>query len=349
MKKIRFNDYFLDNAILKALDILRFEEVTQVQKEVIPVALANKDVVVKSQTGSGKTAAFAIAICEMIDWEENMPQALILTPTRELAIQVDQDISNIGRFKRLKSIPVYGKSSFVRQEKALRQKMHVVVGTPGRVRDHIDRGTLSLSGIKHVVIDEADEMLSMGFLEEVEAIIGATPKNRVMMLFSATLPDDIKRLSDRYMKDPVYIEIKGTGITIEKIEHERYQVVETDKIKLLQDITIIENPDSCIIFCNTKQKVDDVAWILSNNGYSSEKIHGGMEQDDRIKVMEDFKKGYFRYLVATDVAARGIDVDNITHIINYDIPLETESYVHRTGRTGRAGKSGKAITLVTPY
>lgn len=349
MKKIRFNDYFLDNAILKALDILRFEEVTQVQKEVIPVALANKDVVVKSQTGSGKTAAFAIPICEMIDWEENMPQALILTPTRELAIQVDQDISNIGRFKRLKSIPVYGKSSFVRQEKALRQKMHVVVGTPGRVRDHIDRGTLSLSGIKHVVIDEADEMLSMGFLEEVEAIIGATPKNRVMMLFSATLPDDIKRLSDRYMKNPVYIEIKGTGITIEKIEHERYQVVETDKIKLLQDITIIENPDSCIIFCNTKQKVDDVAWVLSNNGYSSEKIHGGMEQDDRIKVMEDFKKGYFRYLVATDVAARGIDVDNITHIINYDIPLETESYVHRTGRTGRAGKSGKAITLVTPY
>jgi len=349
MKKIKFDDYSLDNEILKALNILKFEEVTQVQGQVIPLALANKDVVVKSQTGSGKTAAFGIPICEMVDWEENLPQALVLTPTRELAIQVGQDISNIGRFKRLKSISVYGKSSFVRQEKALRQKMHVVVGTPGRVRDHINRGTLALEGIKYVVIDEADEMLSMGFLEEVAAIIDATPKDRVTMLFSATLPEDIKRLSDVYMKDPAYVEIKGTGITIEKIEHERYQVTERDKIKLLQDITIIENPDSCIIFCNTKQKVDDVAWVLSNNGYSAEKIHGGMEQDDRIKVMEDFKKGYFRYLIATDVAARGIDVDSITHIINYDIPLETESYVHRTGRTGRAGKSGKAITLVTPY
>ena len=349
MKKRSFEDYSLDKAILKALNILRFEEVTQVQNEVIPVALKNKDIVVKSQTGSGKTAAFAIPICEMIDWEENKPQALILTPTRELAIQVNQDIKNIGRFKRLKSIAVYGKSPFVRQQKELRQKMHVVVGTPGRVRDHIDRGTLALDCIKYVVIDEADEMLSMGFLEEVGAIIGMTPKNRVTMLFSATLPEDIKRLSDEYMKEPAYIEIQGTGITTEKITHVGYKVEEAHKMKLLQDVTILENPDSCIIFCNTKQKVDDVAGQLSDSNYSCEKIHGGMEQEDRIKVMDDFKKGYFRYLVATDVAARGIDVNNITHVINYDIPLETESYVHRTGRTGRAGKSGKAITFVTPY
>lgn len=349
MKKINFKDYSLDKEILKALDILKFDHVTQVQSEVIPVALKNKDIVVKSQTGSGKTAAFGIPICQMVDWEENKPQALILTPTRELAIQVNQDIKNIGRFKRLKSIAIYGKSPFVRQQKELRQKMHVVVGTPGRVKDHIDRGTLALDCIKYVVIDEADEMLSMGFLEEVGAIIDKTPSDRVTMLFSATLPEDIKKLSDKYMKKPVSVEIQGTGITTEKIEHRRYEVEEKNKMKLLQDVTVLENPDSCIIFCNTKQKVDDVADSLSDDNYSCEKIHGGMEQEDRIKVMEDFKKGYFRYLVATDVAARGIDVDNITHIINYDIPLETESYVHRTGRTGRAGKSGKAITFVTPY
>ena len=349
MKKINFKDYALDEAILKALDILKYEEVTQVQSEVIPVALKNKDIVVKSQTGSGKTAAFGIPICEKVDWEENKPQALILTPTRELAIQVNQDIKNIGRFKRLKSLAVYGKSPFVRQQKELRQKMHVVVGTPGRIKDHIDRGTLALDCIKYVVIDEADEMLSMGFLEEVGSIIDKTPVNRVTMLFSATLPEDIKRLSDKYMKSPVYIEIEGIGITTEKITHERYEVKEAHKMKLLQDVTIVENPDSCIIFCNTKQKVDDVAGQLSDLHYSCEKIHGGMEQEDRIKVMEDFKKGYFRYLVATDVAARGIDIDSITHVINYDIPLETESYVHRTGRTGRAGKSGRAILFVTPY
>lgn len=349
MKNIKFEDYGLEKELLKALTILNFNKVTEVQKEVIPIALKNKDLIVKSQTGSGKTAAFGIPICQMIEWEENKPQALILTPTRELAIQVKEDMSNIGKFKRLKTIALYGKFPFIRQEKELKQKMHIVVGTPGRVLDHIERGTLDLSAIRYVVIDEADEMLSMGFLEVVETIVGRTPKNRTTMLFSATLPEDIQRLSDQYMQNPTYIEIKGTGLTTENIDHVRYEVGEKNKMDLLEDITIVENPDSCIIFCNRREKVDQVEQDLSRKGYTCEKIHGGMEQEDRTKIMESFKKGVFRYLIATDVAARGIDVDNITHVINYDIPEEIESYVHRTGRTGRAGKSGKAITFVTPH
>ena len=342
-----FEEYGLEQEILKALNLMKFNRVTEVQKEVIPVALNNTDLIVKSQTGSGKTAAFAIPICQMIDWEENRPQALILTPTRELAIQVKDDVSNIGRFKRLKTIAVYGKSSFVSQEKQLKQKMHVVVGTPGRVQDHIDRGTLDLSAIKYVVIDEADEMFSMGFLDVVESIIARTPRDKMTMLFSATLPEDIKRLSNKYMKKPAYVEIKGAGLTTENIKHVRYETSEKNKIQLLEDVTIAENPDSCIIFCNTREKVDYVEQELARRGYTCERIHGGMQQDDRTKVMENFKQGFFRYLVSTDVAARGIDVDNITHVINYDIPEEVESYVHRTGRTGRAGKTGKAITFVT--
>ncbi len=349
MQSIKFEDYGLEQELLKALEIMKFDSVTDVQKEVIPVALKKKDLIVKSQTGSGKTAAFGIPICQLIDWEENKPQALILTPTRELAIQVKEDISNIGKFKRLKTIAIYGKFPFIRQEKDLKQKMHVVVGTPGRVLDHIDRGTLDLSAVEYVVIDEADEMLSMGFLEVVETIVGKTPKSRMTMLFSATLPEDIQRLSDRYMKNPKYIEIKGTGLTTENIQHVRYEVTEKNKMNLLEDITIVENPESCIIFCNRREKVDQVEQDLGRKGYACEKIHGGMEQEDRTKVMESFKKGQFRYLIATDVAARGIDVDNITHIINYDLPEEIESYVHRTGRTGRAGKSGNAISFVTPY
>ena len=345
MENKNFKQYKLGQDILKALELMKFNKVTEVQKEVIPLALNNRDLIVKSQTGSGKTAAFAIPICQMIDWEENRPQALILTPTRELAIQVNEDVSNIGRFKRLKSIAVYGKSSFVAQEKQLKQKMHVVVGTPGRVQDHIDRGTLDLSAIKYLVIDEADEMFSMGFLGVIEWILASTPNNKMTMLFSATLPEDIKRLSNKYMKKPGYIEIKGTGLTTQNIEHVRYETSERNKIQLLEDVTIVENPDSCIIFCNTREKVDYVEQELARRGYTCEKIHGGMQQDDRTKVMEGFKQGYFRYLVSTDVAARGIDVDNITHVINFDIPEEVESYVHRTGRTGRAGKSGKAITF----
>lgn len=349
MTRASFNDYPLGSELKKAISILNFESPTQVQQQVIPAVLAQKDIIVKSQTGSGKTAAFAIPICELLDWDENMPQALVITPTRELAIQVKEDIFNIGRFKRLKVSAIFGKSPIRFQEKELKQKTHVVVGTPGRIIDHIERGTLNTSKIKYLVLDEADEMLNMGFIEQVETIISSLPKKRVTMLLSATIPEHIKTLCEKYMKDPIEVEIHEQSNAADRIAQKRYSVEVGDKPALLKDILIVENPDSCMIFCNTKQKVDEVSNGLRNKKYPCQKIHGGMEQRDRIRVMDDFKKGYFRYLVATDVAARGIDIDNISLVINYDLPLDGESYVHRIGRTGRIENTGRAISFVTQY
>ncbi len=347
MNKMKFKDYNIDPELLKSINILGFVSPTKVQQEVIPIALKNKDMLVKSQTGSGKTAAFAIPICQLVDWNENKPQALVLTPTRELAMQVRQDIFNIGRFKIIKVLAVYGQAPFYNQERQLKQKTHVVVGTPGRIIDHIERGTLDTSQIKYLVIDEADEMFNMGFIEQIETILNNISGKRTTMLFSATMPEDVESLCNKYMKDPIHVEIEGESLTVDRINQEIYEVDEFNKIELLKDITIIENPDSCIIFCNTREMVDKVYIELNRDDYTCDRIHGGMEQRDRIKVMEDFKNGYFRYLIATDVAARGIDVDNITHVINYDLPRETEAYVHRIGRTGRVGRKGKSITLVS--
>ncbi|CEG21629.1 ATP-dependent RNA helicase DbpA [Planococcus massiliensis] len=344
-----FNDFQLSEPILRALEGLGYKSPTEVQEKVMPAALKKTDVAVKSQTGSGKTAAFGIPICELVDWEENKPQALILTPTRELADQVKEDITNIGRFKRIKAAAVYGKQPFAYQQAELKQKCHVVVGTPGRVLDHIERGTIDLSRIAYLVLDEADEMLNMGFIEQVEAIINKLPKERTTMLFSATLPENVEKLQQKYMNNPEHIEIASTQTLTDQIEHSLYVVDEKRKFSLLRDVTIVENPDSCIIFCRTKDNVDFVMEQLEKHYYTCDKLHGGMVQEDRFDVMNDFKRGEFRYLVATDVAARGIDIDSITHVINYDLPLEKESYVHRAGRTGRAGKTGKAITFATPH
>ena len=348
MSEHKFDEYPLSDEIRKALSLLKYETPTAVQKEVIPRVMAGQDVVVKSQTGSGKTASFGIPVCDMIEWEEKNPQALILTPTRELAVQVREDITNFGRFKRIKAAAVYGKEPFAKQREELKHKTHVVVGTPGRVMDHIERGTLVLDEIKYLIIDEADEMLNMGFINKVEAILKELPTNRVTMVFSATLPKDVENLCHNYMESPFTIEIEASEITTNTIEHRLIEVREEGKIALLKDVTVIENPDSCIIFCNTKEHVELVFAELSELNYSCERIHGGLEQDERFSVMEGFKTGDFRYLVATDVAARGIDVDNVTLILNYDVPFEKESYVHRTGRTGRAGNQGKAITFSTP-
>ncbi|MEH7109150.1 DEAD/DEAH box helicase [Bacillus sp. JJ1764] len=349
MSKRSFADYHVSDEIKRALALLKYETPTEVQSEVIPLALENQDLVVKSQTGSGKTASFGIPICEMIEWEEKKPQALILTPTRELAVQVREDITNIGRFKRIKAVAVYGKEPFTKQKEELKQKTHVVVGTPGRVLDHIERETLVLDQVKFLIIDEADEMLNRGFIDEVEAIIKELPLDRVTMIFSATLPKDVENLCHKYMKDPIHIEIRTTGVTADTIEHFLIEVKEEEKFSLLKDVTVVENPDSCLIFCRTKEHVDAVYEELEKAKYSCERLHGGLEQEDRFAVMEGFKMGNFRYLVATDVAARGIDIDNVTLVINYDVPMEKESYVHRTGRTGRAGNRGKAITFSTPF
>ncbi|SEO86892.1 ATP-dependent RNA helicase DbpA [Amphibacillus marinus] len=349
MSEKSFVDYPISDEIKRALTVLKYDTPTEVQSKVLPLALENNDLVVQAQTGSGKTASFGIPITDMIEWLENKPQALILTPTRELAVQVREDVTNIGRFKRIKALAIYGREPFRPQQDALKQKIHVVVGTPGRVLDHIDRGTIALDQIKYLIIDEADEMLNRGFIEQVEAIIDELPTNRVTMVFSATFPKDIEKLCHKYMHEPTHIEIATTGITANTIEHGLIEVREEGKIPLLKDLTVIENPDSCLIFCRTKDNVDTVYSELDQAGYPCQRLHGGLEQETRFAVMDGFKSGNFRYLVATDVAARGIDIDNVTLVVNYDVPLETDAYVHRTGRTGRAGNKGKAITLATPY
>lgn len=349
MRKIYFKDFQLEESIERAIDRMGYERPTEVQQKVIPVLLSNKDVIVKASTGSGKTAAYGIPLCEHIDWLENKAQAIVLTPTRELAAQVKEDLIHIGRFKRIKAAAVYGKQSFAKQKLELSQKCHIVVGTPGRVLDHIQKGTLSVEKIRYAVIDEADEMLNMGFINQVEEIMNTLPKQRVTMLFSATFSDDIRRLSERYLDSPESIDIEDMPLTKPRIVHEGYVMEEAQKLSMLRDITTIEGADSCMIFCRTQEQVDRLFGMLAEWEYSCGKIHGGMYQEDRFDVMNQFKRGEFRYLVATDVAARGIDIDDISHVINYDFPHEKEAYVHRAGRTGRAGKMGKAISFITPH
>jgi len=344
----KFHNYIISEDIVKALNGLEYEIPTEVQAKVIPAALEENDLIVKAQTGSGKTAAYVIPICERTEWLENKPQALILTPTRELAVQVKEDFINIGRFKRIKATAIYGGHPFSIEKAELKQKTHVVVGTPGRVMDHIKKGTLPLNKINCLVIDEADRMLDMGFIEQVEAIMNELPRERMTMLFSATMSDEVKSLSLNYMKDPINIDVSEADLVTADINHFVYITDEEDKFDLLTDVTIIEKADSCIIFCSTKDRVDMVCERLNDLGYPCNKMHGGMEQKDRLSAMNRFKRGKYRYLVATDVAARGIDIENISLVINYDIPLDEENYVHRTGRTGRAGRKGKAITFVAP-
>ncbi|MDD6794455.1 MAG: DEAD/DEAH box helicase [Clostridiaceae bacterium] len=347
--KNSFKNYKLDEKILRALDALGYTEPTEVQEKVIKEALLNKDLIVKSQTGTGKTASYVIPLCEKVNWEENNPEALILAPTRELAIQIGEDIKNIGRFKRIKPVCLYGKSPFKEQERELKGKTHMVAGTPGRVLDHIDRGTFDTSKIKYLVIDEADEMLNMGFIRQVEAVMRRLPKNKVTMLFSATLPEEIISLCKSSLNKPVNIEIQSENLVTKNIEHYVYKVEGREKLETLQKLLLKEVPDTAVIFCRTKDNVDMVYDFIKKLQFSVDKIHGGMLQKERTETMDRFKKGDFRILVATDVASRGIDVEKITHVINIDIPVEKEAYVHRIGRTGRAGKKGRAITFVTKY
>lgn len=348
MIELNFKSLNISEEILKSLEMLGYKCPSEVQAQVIPLALQDKDIIVKSQTGSGKTGAFAIPICEKIEIEQKRVQVLVLTPTRELAIQVKEDINNIGRFKRIRSVAVFGKQPISEQTRQLKQRIHVIVGTPGRTLDHIERKNIDLSDVKYLIIDEADEMLNMGFIEQVETVINALPRDRITMLFSATMPEEIERLCHNYMINPINIEINPESLTAEKIHQVYYEVENNKKFNLLNKLIYTERPDSCIIFCSTKDNVDSLVQRMQSRNYSCNKLHGGMLQKDRIDTIQKFKRGEFSFLVATDVAARGIDVENITHIINYDIPMEKESYVHRIGRTARAGKQGSAITFVTP-
>lgn len=347
MKK--FTDYKISNEILKALDALGYKEPSDVQQRVIPEILQGKDVIVKSQTGSGKTAAFGIPLCEKINWDEQKPQALVLTPTRELAIQVKEEVMSIGRFKRIRTVAVFGKQPFSEQARELKQRTHVVVGTPGRVMDHIERCSLDTSNIKYLIIDEADEMLNMGFIDQVRDILRGLNQKRQSILLSATISPEILSLCNEYMNNPISIEIKAQKLITDNINHEIYRVNEQYKMEELNKVLIVEAPKTAVIFCKTKENVDKVFEALGRNRYSIGKIHGGMMQKERLEQMDRFKKGSFRILIATDVAARGIDVEGITHVINYDLPVEKEAYVHRIGRTGRAGAKGKALSLVNQY
>lgn len=348
MENTTFKSFGLSEELLTALDKLGYINPTEVQRRVIPYVLSNRDIIVKSQTGSGKTAAFAIPICENLELNKKKPQVLVLTPTRELALQVKEDIADIGRLKKIRCAAVFGKQPMSLQVKELKQRIHVVVGTPGRISDHIERGTLELDEIRYLVIDEGDEMLNMGFISQMEAIIEKLPENRVTMLFSATIPSEIEELCNSYMRIPENIEIQSKSLTVDKIKQLYYEV-EENKLDLLYKILYSEAPDSLIIFCNTKEAVDKLLMDMQKKAYPCRALHGGMEQSERLSTMKSFKKGEFPILIATDVAARGIHIEEVTHVINYDVPFEKESYVHRIGRTGRAGSGGTAITLVCPY
>ncbi len=349
MNQNKFNVFGIDKQIIGALDVLGYTMPTEVQKQVVPLMLEGKDVLVKSQTGSGKTASFGIPICDLVEWEERAPQALILTPTRELATQIRDEIFNIGRYKRIKVVSVFGKSSFQMQEKQLKQRTHVVVATPGRLFDHIERKTIDLSKIKYVIIDEADEMFEMGFIEQIERILNYLPKNHVTALFSATMPEAVKHLSKKYMHNPISIEISPTEKSKKRILQEFAMIDDDRKLDHFKGILIVERPKSSIVFCNTKVMVEEVTKQMKLLGIHCEMLHGGMEQRDRTRVIQDFKRGYFNFLVATDVAARGIDVADIQLVVNYDIPEKPETYVHRIGRTARFENSGKALSLVNSH
>lgn len=345
---INFENLKLGDGILKAIKNMGFEKPSEVQSKVIPVALEGKDLIAKSQTGTGKTAAFGIPICEKIDVEEKAVQALILAPTRELAVQVAYDINNIGRFNRIKSIAIYGGQSITVQTRALKQRVHVIVGTPGRIIDHIERGNIDLSKVRVMVIDEADEMFDMGFAPDVESIIKKTSTDRQMMLFSATISEKIERLTKKYMKAPIKISLTPDCVTVDKTKQYYYVVDEKTKFTSLNRILCAEDTGSTLIFCGTKISVAKVLESMENERYSVLGLSGDMTQGERLQTIKKFKQGEMQYLVATDVASRGLDIDDITHVINYDIPLNAESYVHRIGRTARAGKEGVALTLVTP-
>ena len=344
----KFEDFNLDKYIIKALYNLNYKTPSKVQEEVIPRLLKKEDVIVKSKTGSGKTASFGIPICENIDIENNNVQALIVVPTRELALQVKDEISNIGRLKKIRCSAIFGKQPIKEQIRELKQRVHIVVATPGRIIDHIGRNTINLDDIKYFIIDEADKMLNKGFIEDMEFILNKIPKKSAKGLISATIDDDIQYICDKYLKVSNILDIKYNNVFDKKqIIENKIKSSENDKYKNLKSIIYMENPTSLIIFCNTKDKVKKLYENMKKDGFLVEELHGDMSQDKRIFVIKDFKNNKFNILISTDVAARGIHIDDISLVINYDVPRDKENYIHRIGRTGRKDSYGKAITIFT--
>jgi ATP-dependent RNA helicase DeaD len=342
-----FTELGLTPELLKAIDKLGFEQASPIQAEAIPPLMQGSDVVGQSQTGSGKTAAFAIPAIEKTDPAQRAVQVLILCPTRELAVQVSEEVHKLALFKRgIMALPIYGGQSYERQFYGLKQGAQIVIGTPGRIMDHMRRGTLRLETVKTVILDEVDVMLNMGFRDDIELILQATPSERQTVFFSATIPKPIQQLIEKYARDPKQVRIEQKALTVPTVEQVYYEVDRRYKIELLTRLIDIHDLKLGIIFCNTKRMVDDLVDHLEAAGYLADRLHGDMNQAQRDRVMNKFRKSGLEFLVATDIAARGIDVDDVEVVFNYDLPYDVEDYVHRIGRTGRAGRSGRAISFV---
>ena len=339
----------LSEEVVKAIDAMGFEEPSQIQSQAIPVIMEGNDVIGQAQTGTGKTLAYAAPLLSLMEKSTGKIQTLVLVPTRELAIQVNDEIVRISRFKRFVSIPVYGGQPIDRQLRALRRGVDVVVGTPGRILDHINRGTIDFSAVRFFVLDEADEMLNMGFIDDIRSIIATLGAEHQTLLFSATMPQQIRRLASGHMKPNVKnIAVVKSTMTVSLTEQFYFEVKLRDRLETLCRILDADEPESALIFCRTKRGVDELVEALQSRGYSVEGMHGDMGQNQRLSTLKKFKDSNIDFLVATDVAARGIDIENISHVINYELPEDAESYVHRIGRTGRANRTGIAYSLVTP-
>lgn len=343
-----FAEFGLEPKVLQAITELGFEESTPIQDKAIPFALTGKDLIGQAQTGTGKTAAFGIPLINKIPVNEERIVALIMTPTRELAIQVSEEIGKLTKYKGLRSLPIYGGQEIGRQIRALKKKPQIIIGTPGRLLDHINRKTIRLEDVQTVVLDEADEMLDMGFMEDIQNILKQVPDERQTMLFSATMPANIQRLAQQFLKEPEHVSVIPKQVTAPSIEQSYIEVHERQKFEALSRLLDMESPELAIIFGRTKRRVDELSEALQKRGYSADGLHGDLSQNQRDTVMRKFRDGSIDVLVATDVAARGLDVSGVTHVINFDLPQDPESYVHRIGRTGRAGKEGKAWSFVTP-
>ncbi|WP_442853264.1 DEAD/DEAH box helicase [Bacillus sp. EB01] len=348
MTLTKFEELGLSPQTLKAVLKMGFEEATPIQAETIPLSMENKDLIGQAQTGTGKTAAFGIPLVEKVDISNHAVQGIIIAPTRELAIQVSEELYKIGAGKRVQVLPIYGGQDISRQIRSLKKGPHIVVGTPGRLIDHINRKTLRLDQVHTAILDEADEMLNMGFIEDIEAILAEIPAERQTLLFSATMPAPIQRMAEKFMRDPQVIRVKTKEMTVPLIEQYYVEVQEKNKFDVLTRLLDIQSPELAIIFGRTKRRVDELSEALNLRGYAAEGIHGDLTQAKRMSVLRKFKEGTIEVLVATDVAARGLDISGVTHVYNFDIPQDPESYVHRIGRTGRAGKAGMALTFVTP-
>ena len=345
---IKFSDLGISEEILRAVEEMGYTQPSPIQLQAIPFVLQGRDVIGQAQTGTGKTAAFAIPIIDLVDPDFLKPQAIILCPTRELAVQVEGEIQKLAKYHRkISSVAIYGGESIDRQIRVLKKGVQIVVGTPGRVQDHINRGTLKLHDAGIIVLDEADEMLDMGFRDDIEAIIQEMPAERQTVFFSATMAKPILDLTRKYQKDPEIIKVAKNELTVSKIDQVFYEVKQSLKMELMARLMNLNNYALSVVFCNTKRMTDEVTESLGARGILAEALHGDLSQAQRDKVMGKFRKGLCTVLVATDVAARGIDVDNVEAVFNFDIPLDEEYYVHRIGRTGRAGKSGTAITFIT--